>query len=272
MEHTPQSVQEATGSGDPSSATPSPGAAPEAFLEISTPADAPHVRVVRLARGSVNALSLPFKHEIIRTFDDFSDDDNVHAIVLTGNGRIFSAGADLKERKGFRSENGAYLSQNRVTREAFNAITDCRKPVVAAVDGPAIGAGVGLAAAADFALCTPDAYYHMPEVSVGMAGGAASMLRLFPPAYARYTYLLSRRIPAEDLLRFGVVAEIVESESLVERAVALAHEIASCSPAVVQDVKQVFEVVTGMEQRKAYRYEQGMTIRFSERGEFSGLD
>lgn len=239
-------------------------------LHVTTPPDAPHVRIVRLARGKVNAISLDLKHEIIRLFDAFSDDSAVRAIVLTGNGRIFSAGADLKERADVRSENGAYLSQNRVTRETFNAIEECRKPVIAAVDGPAIGAGVGLAAAADFALCTPDAYFHMPEVAVGMAGGAASMLKLFPPAYARYTYLLSKQIPAEDLLRFGVVVDVVEPDDLMKRAVDMAVEIATRSPQVIEDVKQIFEVVGGMDPRKAYRYEQGMTIKFSDRGEFSG--
>lgn len=241
------------------------------FAQVTTPPDAPYVRVVRLARGKVNALTLDFKRELIRLFDAFSDDDDVRAIVLTGNGRIFSAGADLKERAQFTSEGGAYLSQNRVTRETFNAIAECRKPVIAAVDGPAIGAGVGLANAADFVLCTPDAYFHMPEVKVGMAGGAASMLRLFPPAYAKYTYLLSRPIPADDLLRFGVVVEVIDAEALLERSVELGNEIASRSPRVVRDVKQIFEVVSGMEPRKAYRYEQGMTIAFSERGEFSGI-
>ena len=240
------------------------------LIQLDTPREAPHVRIVRLSRGKVNAISLDLKHEIIRLFDALSDDDTVRAIVLTGNGRIFSAGADLKERAHVRSGGGAYLSQNRVTRETFDAIEECRKPVIAAVDGPAIGAGVGLAAAADFALCIPDAYFHMPEVAVGMAGGAASMLKLFPPAYARYAYLLSKRIPSEDLLRFGVVVDVVEPQELMDRAVAMATEIATRSPQVIQDVKQIFEVVGGMDPRKAYRYEQGMTIKFSDRGEFTG--
>ena len=96
------------------------------------------------------------------------------------------------------------------------------------------------------------------------------MLKLFPPAYARYTYLLSKRIPADDLLRFGVVVDVVEPGELMGRAVAMAVEIATRSPQVVQDVKHIFEVVGGMDPRKAYRYEQGMTIKFSDRGEFSG--
>ena len=217
-----------------------------------------------------NAFSDALLEELTNGIAAADADENVRAIVLTGNGRIFSAGADLKERAHVRSGGGAYLSQNRVTRETFNAIEECRKPVIAAVDGPAIGAGVGLAAAADFALCIPDAYFHMPEVAVGMAGGAASMLKLFPPAYARYTYLLSKRIPSEDLLRFGVVVDVVEPQELMDRAVAMATEIATRSPQVIQDVKQIFEVVGGMDPRKAYRYEQGMTIKFSDRGEFTG--
>ena len=80
------------------------------LIQLDTPREAPHVRIVRLSRGKVNAISLDLKHEIIRLFDALSDDDTVRAIVLTGNGRIFSAGADLKERAHVRSGGGAYLS------------------------------------------------------------------------------------------------------------------------------------------------------------------
>ena len=80
------------------------------LLRVTTSADDPHVRIVRLARGKVNAISLEHKREIIRLFDELSDDDTVRAIVLTGNGRIFSAGADLKERAHLRSGSGDYLS------------------------------------------------------------------------------------------------------------------------------------------------------------------
>src|SRR5699024_8449797 len=121
------------------------------------------VLVLRFNRAPVNAISLEVKREIIETFDYISEDPNVKAVVLTGNGQLFSAGADLKERQEISREGGEYRAPNRITREMFYAIEDGDTPVIAAIEGAAIGAGIGLACSSDIQLCSPDSYVLMPE-------------------------------------------------------------------------------------------------------------
>ena len=117
---------------------------------------------------------------------------------------MFSAGADMKERP-IRTHPGEYWHFNRLARECFNAIAECAKPVIAAVNGPALGAGLGLAAACDIILCSENAQLGMPEIDVGLAGGAAMLQTLFGRSRARRMFYTGWRVPAEELYRTGVV-------------------------------------------------------------------
>src|SRR6267154_6193094 len=99
---------------------------------------ADYVATVTLARPPVNAQNRRFREEITAIFDTLSDRTDVRAVVLTGAGKIFSAGADLKERPGLSEEVGAYPRHNRLVRESFNAVMECEKPVIAAINGAAI--------------------------------------------------------------------------------------------------------------------------------------
>src|ERR1044072_9078099 len=110
---------------------------------------ADHVATVTLARPPVNAQNRKFREEIITIFDTLSDRSDVRSVVLTGEGKTFSAGADLKERPSFSREIGAYPRHNRIVRESFNAVMECEKPVIAAINGAAIGAGCVLALCCD---------------------------------------------------------------------------------------------------------------------------
>ena len=107
------------------------------------------VATVRLSRPPVNAQNRRFREEIISIFDALSDRTDVRAVVLTGEGKTFSAGADLKERPGLSQEIGAYPRHNRLVRESFNAVMECEKPIIAAINGAAIGAGCVLALCCD---------------------------------------------------------------------------------------------------------------------------
>ena len=131
-----------------------------------------HVAVVTLNRPPVNAQNRRIREELIYIFDELGDDDDVCSIVLTGAGRVFSAGADIKERGGIRDTKGEFTRNNRVVREFFYSIMECPKPVICAVNGPALGAGFSLMTVCDIALASENAVFGMPEVDVGMAGGA----------------------------------------------------------------------------------------------------
>ena len=221
------------------------------------------VATVTVDRPPVNAQNRQSREEAIRLFDQLSDRDDVRCIILTASGKVFSAGADVKERVGLVQEPGDYLRHNRLTREFFYAVSECSKPVIAAVQGPAFGAGFALMLACDIMLASEDAYFVMPELDVGLAGGAGFLMQHFSRSIARMMYFTGRRIPAAELYRLGVISACVPRDRLMDEARKMAAEIAAKSPVAVAQVKRAFNVVEEMPTRDAYRYEQTITVDLS---------
>lgn len=219
---------------------------------------------VTFARPPVNAQNRVFREEIIRVLDALSDMDEVRAVILTGEGHVFSAGADIKERRTLVSGPGDYIAHNRLTREFFYAAADCSKPVIAAVNGPAIGAGFALALYCDIIVMSETAYASMPELDVGLAGGGKMMMDNFTRSWARLMYFTGRKTPAAELYRLGIISACVSPDQLLPEARQIASEIARKSPHAVKMVKRGFSHVEDMPAREAYRYEQGITYDLSQ--------
>ena len=144
----------------------------EKFVHIEV---SDYVALVTMDRKPVNALSRAMRRQLVAAFDEISAREDIRCAVLTASGSVFCAGADLKDRPD-EDIPGDFLEHNRITRETGNAIRECAKPVIAAVNGAALGAGMGLAAACDILYASENATFGMPEINVGLAGGA-SMLR-----------------------------------------------------------------------------------------------
>src|SRR5436190_9084105 len=187
------------------------------------------IATVTIDRPAVNAQNRQARDELIRVFDAIGDRDDVRVAILTAAGKVFSAGADVKERVGLVKEPGDYTRNNRLAREYFYAVSDCAKPVICAVNGPAFGAGFALMLAADIMLAAEDAYFVIPELDVGLAGGARFLMDHFAKSMARYIYFTGRRIPAAELYRLGVITACVPREKLMDEANAIAREIAFTS-------------------------------------------
>jgi enoyl-CoA hydratase len=222
-----------------------------------------YVAVVTMDRPPVNAQNAAFRDEITRIFDSMSDDDNVRAIILTGSGNMFSAGADIKERRGIKADAGFYRRHNRITRESFYAIMECEKPVIGAINGPALGAGLALAASCDILVASENAVLGMPEIDVGLMGGAKFINMLFPRSKARRMLLTGERVPGPELYRLGVVEACVPRERLMEPAMEIARQIASKSPLAVKVTKQALNTTDNLSLRDGYRYEQDLTVAMS---------
>src|SRR4051812_26959130 len=199
------------------------------------------VATVTLARPPVNAQNRRFREEIIAIFDTLSDRTDVRAVVLTGDGKTFSAGADLKERP-VLEEAGAYPKHNRTVRESFNAVMECEKPVIAAINGAAIGAGCVLALCCDILVAAEEGYLSMTEVNVGLAGGVRHVRRSFGESDARLMIYTARRIMGPELLRLGVVSACVAKDELMSTAIGIAREIAEKVPLAVRAAKRSFNV------------------------------
>lgn len=224
---------------------------------------ADHVATVTFDRPPVNAQNRATREELTRVFDAIGDRDDVRVAILTGAGDIFSAGADVKERVDMVREPGDYVRHNRVVREFFYSISDCACPVIAAVNGPALGAGFALMLACDIMLAAENAYFSMPEVDVGMAGGASFLMRHLSKSQARTMYFAAARVPASELYRLGVIQACVPRDRLMEEAMTIARAIAEKSPHVIRQVKRAFNVIDEMPARDAYRYEQTITVDLS---------
>lgn len=222
------------------------------------------VAIVYLNRPPVNAQNAELRAELIGAFDAFNDDDEVRCVVLTARGNVFSAGADISERPAIKKRGpGAYWNHNRLVREASLSIADCSKPVIAAVNGPAIGAGFGLMAACDIWICSNNAYVSMPEINVGLAGGTALLQRVFGKSRARRMFYTGMKVSADELYRVGLIEASLPPEELMPYALELAKEIAGKAPLALQYAKQAAQVTLSMPQREGYRYEQNITVALS---------
>jgi len=224
---------------------------------------ADHIATVTFDRPPVNAQNRATRDELTRIFDTIGDREDVRVAILTGTGDMFSAGADVKERVGMVHEPGDYIRHNRVVREFFYSISDCPCPVIAAVNGPALGAGFALMLACDIMLASENAFFSMPEVDVGLAGGASFLMRHLSKSQARTMYFTAQRVPAAELYRLGVIQACVPRDRLMDEAMKIAHSIAEKSPHVIRQVKRAFNVVDEMPARDAYRYEQTITVDLS---------
>jgi enoyl-CoA hydratase len=220
-----------------------------------------HVATFTLAARPVNALSRAMRGRLVGIFDELSDRNDVRAVILRSGCKVFCAGADLRDRPD-PDEHGAFPGANRQTRATFDSIRECAKPVIAAVNGAAIGAGFGIAGACDVILAADDAYFSMTEINVGLAGGAAFLQGLLPRSTARRLLLTGKPITAVELARMGVV-DCVPGAQLEEAAIALAREIASKSPTGIVYAKRSCNLAESMPAADAYKIEQQYTVELS---------
>jgi enoyl-CoA hydratase len=227
-------------------------------LEVSD-----YIATVVMDRPPVNAQNAQLRSEIMQVFDSFNDRDDVRVAILTGAGKVFSAGADIKERGSIIREPGDYARHNRVAREYANCIRECAIPVIAAVNGAALGAGFGVMAACDIMLACDEAVFGMPEIDVGLAGGAAMLSHLVGKSRGRRIIFTGDRIPAQEMYRLGVIECCVPRAQLMEEAMKLARSIAAKSPAAMRLAKKAYNVCENMPQRDGYRFEQDITVQLS---------
>ncbi len=223
------------------------------------------VAIVYLNRPPVNAQNAELREELISVFDSFNDDDELRCVILTAHGNLFSAGADISERPAIKKRGpGAYWNHNRLVREASLAIADCSKPVIAAVNGPALGAGFGLMAACDIWIASNNAYVSMPEINVGLAGGTALLQRVFGKSRARRMFYTGMKVSADELYRLGLIEASLPRDELMPYALDLAKEIAGKAPLALEYAKQAAQVTLNMPQREGYRFEQNITVALSD--------
>ena len=198
-----------------------------------------HVGIVRLNRPkALNALCDALIEELGRALDDFEADDNIGCIVLTGSEKAFAAGADIKEMAE-KSYMDAFLSD--FITSGWERVTTCRKPVIAAVAGYALGGGCELAMMCDFIIAAENARFGQPEITIGTipgAGGTQRLTRFVGKSKAMEMVLTGRMMDAEEAERAGLVSRVVPVEDLVDEAVKVADTICDLSRPIVMLAKE----------------------------------
>lgn len=199
------------------------------------------VRVVTLNRpDSLNA----FDDELHETFPvlmrRLEDDDDVRAIVVTGAGRAFSAGGDLDEFDRYRKDFDERRRAIRRARRLADDMLSLAKPVIAAVNGPAVGLGCTLATLCDLVFIADDTYLADPHVTVALVagdGGAVTWPFMTSILHAKRYLMTGDRIPAARAVELGLANEAVPADQVVAHAVAFAQRLAKLPPQAVQDTK-----------------------------------
>jgi len=204
------------------------------------------VGIITLNRpNAMNALCADLIDQLCISIDEFEDDQSIRSVVLTGGNKVFAAGADIKEMqdKGFID---VYLAD--FITKGWERVASCRKPIIAAVSGYALGGGCELAMMCDFILADESAKFGQPEITIGAipgAGGTQRLARAIGKSKTMEMCLTGRMMDAQEAERSGLVSRIIPSEDLLSEAVKTAEKIASMSLPIAilakESVNRAFE-------------------------------
>jgi enoyl-CoA hydratase len=205
---------------------------------------------------ALNALSTPLMRELEQALKSFEQDSDVGCIVVTGSERAFAAGADIKE---MAAKDFATVYNEDFVTNGWEAVSQCRKPVIAAVSGYALGGGCELALMCDFIIAADTAKFGQPEVTLGTLpgiGGTQRLARAVGKSLAMDLCLTGRQIGAAEALAAGLVARVVPAAELPTIALETAQKIASYSRPAVMLVKEAVNLAYETTLREGVRAER----------------
>ncbi len=234
------------------------------------------VALLTLNRPDVlNALNRAVLEALLEHVASLAGDAGVRAVVLTGEGRAFAAGADIAEMRGMTALEGEAFS--RLGHKVMDALEALPAPSIAAVNGFALGGGCELACACDFIYAGPKARFGQPEVKLGAIpgfGGTTRLARRVGIAWAKELVLGGEPVDAETALRIGLANRVFESpEAVLEAALATAGGIAARGPVAVAQAKRVLHEGQDADLRVAHSLEQAaFGLVFASRDREEGMD
>ncbi|WP_036590687.1 enoyl-CoA hydratase [Oceanospirillum maris] len=208
---------------------------------------------------ALNALSTALITEVGQAIEAFQSDDDIGALVITGNEKAFAAGADIKDLEG-QTFIDLFLNDfpyNR--RDGWNSLNTVRKPIIAAVSGFALGGGCEMAMACDFILASDTAKFGQPEINIGTipgAGGTQRLTRAVGKAKAMEMCLTGRMMDAEEAERAGLVSRILPVAELEAEALKVASKIAKLSQPIVYMAKEAVNMAFESSLQEGLRFER----------------
>lgn len=195
----------------------------------------PHVALLTIDNPPANTLSWASRKDMIARLQELAQDLDVRAVVLTGTGAVFTAGADLAEKQTFTDEDiPGFVSE---FDQILRGVESLRVPVIAAVNGHAIGGGLELALACDIRIAAPTATFVAAGVNVGLMANFWRLTRIIGQGPAKEILLTGEKYSAADALRWGLVTEVHPGDELIDAALAKAARIATRAPLSVEATK-----------------------------------
>jgi enoyl-CoA hydratase len=198
------------------------------------------VATITFTRPNVlNALNSKVFEELISVFDQLEASDNLRVVILTGEGKAFVAGADIAEMHEKNPGQARIFSQ--IGHDVFSRIENFKVPVIAAVNGFALGGGLELAISCDFIVASENAKFSAPEVNLGLIpgfNGTQRLPRLVGPSYAKYMLFTCQAIDSQEALRIGLVQLVTPHESIMDKTYEIAKLIGSKGPQAIESVKR----------------------------------
>lgn len=215
------------------------------------------VGVIQMNRPSaLNALSSALMKDVSAALWEFEADKDIHAIILTGNEKAFAAGADIEEIK---DQHFIDLYTSDFINADWEGIAKCKKPIIAAVAGYALGGGCEIAMMCDFIIAADNAKFGQPEVKLGVipgAGGTQRLARFIGKSKAMDLCLTGRMMGAEEAQVSGLVSRVVALEDLMDEAVKIGTQIAEYSQPAVKLAKEVINKAYETTLREGVKYER----------------
>jgi len=229
--------------------------AQEAPVLLSTIKD--RVCLLTLNRpDSRNSMNKELRSALRQAILDADDNPDIFVVAITGAGSAFCSGADLREASSGRMRRGPLHQEER---SPFEVMIDCRKPILAIVNGPAVAGGFELALACDMRVAADNAFFALPEAKRSRGAHLASVLlpTMVPSGIAMEWLLTSRRIPIEEAERWGLVNRVTSADKLMSAGMSLAQDIASSAPLSIQRMKLTFRKSHGLPLHAGIRLDVG---------------
>ena len=223
---------------------------------------------------SLNALNNIVLDELHRAFLCFASDDDAKVAIVTGTGKAFVAGADIAQMRQMTAIEGRALMKKG--HDVVNLMEFIEKPIIAAINGFALGGGCELAMACDFRIASESARFGQPEVNLGIIpgiGGTQRLSRLVGKGMAKYMIMTGEMIGADEAFRIGLVEKVVAADQLIETAEKLARTLMQKAPIALASAKMAINNGYNLDIRSACAYELEAFVKpFASEDRIEGME
>lgn len=205
------------------------------------------VLMATFSRAPVNAFVKECYEELSRIVDYVNKSPDVRVLLLNSDQKHFSAGADVNQLKKDANATSQVNADRRIAlRTGWHDLHTCSVPVVVAVNGGAVGVGAAIAACGDVIFAEEEAFFAIPEIDIGLVGGAKSLSRLLPAHKIRALALTGKRVSAREVHQYGGVEDVVSRDKLDETALEFASLVAGKGAKAVRKWKEAFKLTEGV--------------------------